>query len=167
MQGFAYLVQIALKNRDIVVKALVVAAVVIAAVPMWKQYERWHDIYYASSTETYQNLEAMAKDLNTIIKPDQTLATHDIGAVGYFADYKVLDLVGLVNADAIKYNADREIPAYVQQQKPDYLLIFADWDQFFLHLDAANQPDRYELIKQYPGGTVRTAPYLLYKVHYN
>ncbi|HEX5368590.1 MAG TPA: hypothetical protein VFY10_04170, partial [Dehalococcoidia bacterium] len=135
--------------------------------PMWKQYERWHDIYYEGSTETYRSLEAMAKELNTIVRPDQTLATHDIGAVGYFADYKVLDLVGLENADVIKYDDNRTLAAYIEQQKPDYLLIFPDWDVYFLHLDTANQPDRYELIKQYPGGAVRPQTYLLFKVHYN
>ena len=38
----------------------------------------------------------MPKDMNRIIRPNQTVAVHDIGAVGYFGDFKVLDLVGLV-----------------------------------------------------------------------
>jgi hypothetical protein len=109
----------------------------------------------------------MALDLNTIIKPDETLATHDIGAVGYFADYKVLDLVGLVNADAIKYHKNRTLAQYIDQERPDYLLIFPDWDYLFLNLNTANQPDRYELIKEYPGGVIRPQTYQLFRVHYN
>jgi hypothetical protein len=94
------------------------------------------------------------------------LATHDIGAVQYFADYEVLDLVGLANEDVIKYHEHRRLREYIDLVQPEYLLIFPDWDVFFLHLGTADNPKKYELVKTYEGGNIRKQPYLLYRVHY-
>ena len=163
--GAAYLIAVALQ-RDIVVKCLVAIALLLAVVPMYYQYDRWRDIYTGAVNETYTDLEAMAIELNTIVEPDETLATHDIGALQYFADYHVLDLVGLANEDVIKYHEDRNLRDYVELVQPEYLLIFPDWDLFFLHLDAANHPEQYELVKTYEGGGIRKQPYMLYRVHY-
>jgi hypothetical protein len=163
--GAAFLIVTAL-HRDWVVKLLVGAALIIAVVPMYEQYSRWRDIYTSAATETHRELEAMALDLNTIVEPDETLATHDIGAVQYFADYHVLDLVGLANEDVVPYHEDRRLRDYVELVQPEYLLIFPDWDVFFLHLGTADNPQQYELVKTYEGGNVRQQPYLLYRVHY-
>ena len=115
---------------------------------------------------TFVDLEGMARDLNTIIKPNEVLATHDIGAVAYFAEYEVLDLVGLVNLQVGQYHAEQNVESYLQGAKPDYLLIFPDWDRFFLHINVESKPGRYELIKVYAGGIVRPQPYMLYRVNY-
>jgi hypothetical protein len=163
--GAAYLIAVAAK-RDIVVKAMVVGALAVVVVPMYHEYLLWRDTYTAAAEETYNDLEPMAKDLNTIVRPDQTLATHDIGAVQYFAHYKVLDLVGLANEDVIPYHNGRHVVDYIDKVKPDYLLIFPDWDTFFLHLDAKDHPEKYEFVKSYGGGPTRQDPYILYRVHY-
>jgi hypothetical protein len=107
-------------------------------------------------------MESMAIELNGIIKPNEVLATHDIGIVGYYADYFVLDLVGLVNPEVVKYNKDRRLPEYVEGANPDYLLIFPSWDH--LHIFAHEYPERYELVKEYPGGRLRGESFRLYRV---
>ncbi len=163
--GATYAITFALRS-DLVVKALVLLALGIAVVPIWKQYERWQGIYTLAATETFVDLEGMAQDLNTIIKPNEVLATHDIGAVAYFADYEVLDLVGLVNLQVGQYHSGRNVTSYLQGAKPDYLLIFPEWDRFFLHINPEADPDRYQLIKVYEGGSVRPQPYRLYRVNY-
>jgi hypothetical protein len=154
-------------QRDIVAKVLVVLALAVVVVPMYEQYERWRDIYGIASNEVHTELEPMAIELNTIIQPDETLATHDIGAVAYFADYHVLDLVGLVNEDAIRYHDKRQLRDYIELMRPDYVLIFGEWDRDYLHLDAPEHPEQYELVKEYPGGVVRWQTYLLYRMHYD
>jgi hypothetical protein len=153
-------------RRDVVVKLVVAAALVVAAVPVWQQYQRWRDIYTEASLETHDDLAAMAQELNQIIQPGQVLATHDIGAVGYFGDYEVLDLVGLVNSDVIRFHKGRHVADYVDAVRPDYLLIFADWDTDFLHIYADEDPQKYQLIKVYKGGPVRQSDYLLYRINY-
>ena len=162
--GAAYLITLALSHRDYVVKALVLAALVVALVPMAKQYQHWRDVYGQASRETKNDLEAMVLDLNTIVQPDQTLAAHDIGALGYLADFHVLDMVGLVNPDVIPYHKDRNFVTYFNQVEPDYLLTFPDWDLYFFHLFPQDHPERFQLVKTYEGGPVRNQPYVLYRV---
>jgi hypothetical protein len=163
--GVAFLVTEALR-REWAVKALAAGAIVVLAVPLWHHFETWRVLYRDASFETLADLESMARDLNTIVRPDQTLATHDIGAVGYYADYKVLDLVGLVNPDVIPYHDDREVALYLNIARPDYLLIFAEWDAEFLHISPAEDPSRYELVKRYEGRSIRPFSYILYRVRY-
>jgi hypothetical protein len=162
--GAAYLITLALSHRDYVVKGLVVLALIVALVPIAKQYQHWRDVYGQASRETLNDLEGMVLDLNTIVEPDQTLAAHDIGALGYLADFKVLDMVGLVNDDVVPYHEDRDFATYFNQVEPDYLLTFPDWDRFFFHLFPQDHPERFELVKVYEGGPVRNQPYVLYRV---
>ena len=161
--GAAQLIQLAL-TREAVVKLLVAAALVVAVVPIWQEYERWRDVYAQASAETLNDLEAMAKDLNQIIQPNEVLATHDIGAVGFYGDFSVLDLVGLVNKKVIDYHDGRRVAGYVEGSNPDYLLIFPSWDLYFLLIFPDSHPDRFQLVKVYPGGPIRGEPYLLYRV---
>jgi hypothetical protein len=153
-------------RRDILVKAAAVAGIVVISLSMYHQYVRWQEVYRQAATETYRDLEAMARELNSLIAPHEVLATHDIGAVGYFAEYQVLDLVGLVNEDVLEYHESRTVHRYLDLVRPEWLLVFPDWDYFFLWLDTRNRPDLYEEVKVYPGDWVRQAPYILYRVHY-
>jgi hypothetical protein len=161
--GAAYLLNLAAAN-GFVVKALIVGALVVVVVPVWQQYEKWRATYETTATETRTNLESMAKDLNTIVRPGQVLATHDIGAVGYYADYQVLDLVGLVNEKVLPYHRQREVKQYIEGAHPDYLLIFPEWDPIFLRIFPGSYPEKYQLVKVYPGGSVRISPYILYRI---
>ena len=162
--GAVYLIDLARQKRDAVVWGLVAAALVLAVVPMWKQYEIYEGNYRQASFETYEDLEQMALDLNTIIKPDETLATHDIGAVGYFGKFHVLDMVGLVNDEVIPYHENRTFPRYFDAVGADYLLVFPEWDLWFFGLHPDQHPERFQLVKSYPGGPIRVSPYVLYRV---
>jgi hypothetical protein len=81
---------------------------------------------------------------------DSLIALHDIGAVGYFSERKMLDLVGLVNPEVTRYYLDpqskrviplseRRIVEYLQEKRPDYLVMFAEWDRFFNLLRPDNE----------------------------
>jgi hypothetical protein len=165
--GLIVAVDYAIAHRDWVVRGLIALGLFILAVYAFKEYMYYRDVYSETSLETLRDLEVMARDLNTIIEPDETLATHDIGAVGYFSDYKVIDLVGLVNPDALEYHNGRRLAEYLDEVKPDYILVFPDWDIYFLHFYAADNPDKFEHVKTYPGGTYRIQPYVLYRVNYD
>jgi hypothetical protein len=163
--GVAYLAGEALR-RGLAVKAIALAAILVLVVPLWEHFQTWRILYRDASFETLVDLESMARDLNTIVKPHETLATHDIGAVGYFADFKVLDLVGLVNPDVVPYHEERRVALYLNVARPDYLLVFPSWDFEFLHVYPGQHPDRFELVKAYPGRNIRPDPYLLYRIRY-
>jgi hypothetical protein len=61
------------------------------------------------------------------IPPQETLAVHDIGALGYFAPRPILDLAGLVNPEIIPFINDAEpLWAWLQQNGARYLMAFPD-----------------------------------------
>jgi len=163
--GTAYLLTLA-AQRDFVVKVLVVAGLSVAVVPFWQQYNYYKDLYARASNETHDLLRTIPLDMNNIVKPGEVVATHDIGAVGYYGKFQVLDLVGLTNPKVIPYHKGRHVREYMEGARPNYLLMFPDWDVDFLWLFPGNEPEKYELIKVYPGGTLRTLPYLLYRIHW-
>ena len=164
--GATYLILKA-ATSELAVKALVLLAFVVALVPLSQQYQRWRVIYRDASNEVHALLVGMAKDLNTIIEPNETVATHDIGAVGFFGDYEVLDLVGLINPKVVPYHKDRRLAQYVDGARPDYLLMFPQWDFDFLHIYPGDYPKKYQLVRVYPGGVARVEPYLLYKIDWS
>jgi hypothetical protein len=165
--GLYVAVAYAISHRDWAVRGLIAAGLLVLGVYAFNEYRYYRDVYSESSLETLRDLEVMARDLNTIIEPDETLASHDIGAIGYFSDYEIIDLVGLVNPDALDYHNGRRLSEYLDKEQPDYILIFPDWDIYFLHFFAADNPDKFELVKTYPGGFYRIQPYLLYRVNYD
>lgn len=61
-------------------------------------------------------------------EPDALIAAHDIGALGYFSDRKLVDLAGLVSPEVIPFIRDEErLAAYLDVQQADYLITFPDW----------------------------------------
>ncbi|MGA9534231.1 MAG: hypothetical protein WBR18_16050 [Anaerolineales bacterium] len=56
------------------------------------------------------------------------IAAHDIGAIGYFADRRILDLAGLVSPGVIPILRDETALAVViEKQDADYLVTFPSW----------------------------------------
>lgn len=141
----------------------VLAAVVIVG---GFQYARWRDLYGIAASETHNDLEAMVLDMNKIVPPGETVATHDIGALGYFGKFRVLDLVGLVNPEVSDYHSGRHVAQYIDTKKPQYLLVMPDWDRDLLHINPEARKEQFELVKVYPAARIRREPYLLYRVHY-
>jgi hypothetical protein len=69
-------------------------------------------------------------------QPDDVIAAHDIGAMGYFSNRKILDLAGLINPEIIPYLRDsNQISEYIREKKPDYLVIYTLWYQPALSFD--------------------------------
>ncbi len=60
--------------------------------------------------------------------PDAVIATHDIGAIGYFAERPLLDLAGLITPEIIPLLADETaVSEYVVQSDADYLVTAPGW----------------------------------------
>jgi len=59
---------------------------------------------------------------------DALVATHDIGALGYFADRSLLDLAGLISPEVIPFLWDGDrLGEYLNVRGADYLVTFPDW----------------------------------------
>ena len=60
--------------------------------------------------------------------PDALIAVHDIGAVGFFSERRLLDLAGLVSPEVIPFIRDESrLYEYIQQQGASYLVTFPSW----------------------------------------
>lgn len=61
-------------------------------------------------------------------EPSAKIATHDIGAIGYFSGRTVVDTAGLVNRDAIAHLHEQdEILAFAKESGAGYLAMLPDW----------------------------------------
>lgn len=61
-------------------------------------------------------------------KQDAVIAVHDIGAMGFFGDRKIIDLAGLIQPELIPIIRDEQgIKDYLIQSNADYLVAFKDW----------------------------------------
>lgn len=59
---------------------------------------------------------------------DAIIAAHDIGALGYFGDRKILDLAGLITPEVIPFIRDsRKLASYILDMEADYLIVFPTW----------------------------------------
>jgi hypothetical protein len=70
----------------------------------------------------------VARWLNANTPPDALIASHDIGAVGYFARRPLLDLAGLITPEVIPFLRDEaRLLAWMEAQGADYLVTFPSW----------------------------------------
>lgn len=71
---------------------------------------------------------AAARWLNVHTAPDDLIAVHDIGAVGYFTQRRIIDLAGLVTPEVIPFiRDDVKLAQFLDQQQADYLMTFPNW----------------------------------------
>ncbi len=67
--------------------------------------------------------------------PDSRVAAHDIGAMGYFSERKIIDLAGLVNPEVIPFIRDEaKLKDYINTKEIDYLVTFPNWYPQLTHL---------------------------------
>ena len=73
-------------------------------------------------------MAAAAKWLNANTEVDDLIAVHDIGAVGYFTQRRIIDLAGLVTPEVIPFIRDEaQLGQFLDQRKAAYLMTFPNW----------------------------------------
>ena len=105
--------------------------------------------FYGWNVQNINKMQvALAKFVRVATRPGDAIATNDIGAMGYFSDRYVVDLVGLVSPI-------RTLPENLGHYKPKLLAVFVPWFQSYARDDPATgdfkffDPDsshRYELL---------------------
>jgi hypothetical protein len=84
-----------------------------------------------------------ARWLSAHTAPGSLVATHDIGAIGYFSQRPVLDIAGLVDPQVTSYLGDQPgLEAYIKARRAAYVVEFTDWfgpPNTLLHDLARNQ----------------------------
>jgi hypothetical protein len=128
------------------------------------QFVNFRDTYAQEVRLNESRGVAMAEFLRETVPPGQTVATHDIGNIGYSSGREVIDLVGLVNPDVIDYHEDRRVREYVDAVQPNYIVVFPGWERDFLRIGLAQDPFLFEEIARFPGGGNM---YVVYETHYD
>lgn len=66
---------------------------------------------------------------------DSLIAVHDIGAVGYFAPRRLVDLAGLITPEVVPIITDAAaLMTLMQSQRVDYVVFFPDWSADYRRL---------------------------------
>lgn len=73
--------------------------------------------------------------------PDALIATHDIGAIAYFGERKILDTAGLISPEFVPIVQDQtRIFEQVQTSKANYFVLFQSWyPKLYEQLEKTNQ----------------------------
>ncbi len=60
--------------------------------------------------------------------PNAIIAAHDIGALGYYGNRKIIDLAGLINPEVVPFlRNEAALSAYMDKLHVNYLVIFPSW----------------------------------------
>lgn len=82
-----------------------------------------------------QNINGMQVVLGQIVgrvtEPGATVGASDIGAIGYFSHRRIVDLMGLVNAQ-------RPLPENLSLYRPDVIIVDMEWFAPYAHRDPAS-----------------------------
>lgn len=80
---------------------------------------------------------AVAEWLAENTPPDAFIASHDIGAIGYFAERPLLDLAGLISPEVIPLlESEKDLAQYILRSDAQYLVTAPGWSYSLI----ANQP---------------------------
>ncbi len=93
---------------------------------------RWPEITATSADNIYSLHVRLGKWLKDTTAEDAVVATQDIGAMGYYSDRRIIDLVGLVTPEILPYvsgkgptaERSRHMYQFLEKKRPDYLAIF-------------------------------------------
>jgi len=81
---------------------------------------------------------AMAKWVEVNTAPEALIAAHDIGALGYFGNRRIIDLAGLISPEVIPFMRDEyKIEQYLNDNQVDYLITFPGWYPYLSSISGA------------------------------
>lgn len=105
------------------------------------EYDRNKVTYQEQSRHIYIRQVEAAKWLNKNTPEGSVIATHDVGAIAYYSNRKVVDVVGLINPEFIVKLNTKEFVGFVEEQirkqNVSYLAFLQEWFQ------VVNQPSLF------------------------
>lgn len=93
------------------------------------QYAR---IYAANVADINRMHVSMGRWLNENTPSAAVVATNDIGAIAYYSERRIIDIVGLASPETLTYlqagvQADQGVLRLLMDKRPDYLVILPNW----------------------------------------
>jgi hypothetical protein len=100
----------------------------------------------------------VGRELEPRLTPETRVAAGDVGALGYYADARILDTVGLMSPEAVAYYpldpalyvvSYAVAPQLILDQQPDYVVLLEVYGREGLFKDPRFL-SRYDLIRKIP-----------------
>ena len=133
MSGYILIVDLLkgfLKNlliRKIIISVILFLVVIITAM----NYKEKSDYYAYHCKYIYERHVKTAQWLRDNTNENDVIATHDIGAIGFYSNRKVIDIVGLINPDLTKesYRDDYNevVTDYFNKNGVTYTAFYREW----------------------------------------
>jgi arabinofuranosyltransferase len=121
-----------------IVNALNVILLIVTILYFASEYNKNMMTYSDQSRHIYIRQVEAAKWLKENTPEGSVIATHDVGAIAYYSDRKVVDVVGLINPEFIPKLNTKEFTGFVQEQlkkqNVSYVAFLREWFQ------VVNQP---------------------------
>ena len=108
--------------------ALLILALAYSIAAQWESSVR-----HGWMVENINHLQvALGQWSATNLPPNAVLAVNDIGAISYFSNHRIIDTVGLVTPEVVRYidaagSRDEGVMRFLAEKRPDYVIIFPDW----------------------------------------
>ncbi|MEO8512091.1 MAG: glycosyltransferase family 39 protein [Ignavibacteria bacterium] len=117
-------------------------------------YNKNKEVFQDQSRHIYIRQVETAKWLKNNTPAGSIIATHDVGAIAYYSERKVVDVVGLINPEFISKLNTKEFNGFVEEQlkkqNVTYMAFLKEWFQ------VVNQPslfsageDNFEIMQVY------------------
>lgn len=117
----------------------IVAAQTIAAVFMLR-----------APLQLLTNYEHIATWINENTVPSATIAACDIGELGWVAQRKVIDIVGLTEPKNATHIGNHDVTSWLEEDKPDYIMVH---DEPYVYEKVATISPKYERVGVHEGYT--------------
>lgn len=96
-----------------------------------KNYDESRDLYVNQCKYIYDRQVKAAQWLKDNTNEADVIATHDVGAIGYYSDRKIVDIAGLVTPELINKINDQDYVSYVSnymnKNGVTYLAFLREW----------------------------------------
>ena len=96
-----------------------------------KNYDENRELYALQCKYIYDRQVMAAQWLNKYTKEDDIVATHDVGAIGYYSNRRIIDVAGLVTPELIGKINDLNYVSYLQTYMKEkgvtYLAFLREW----------------------------------------
>jgi hypothetical protein len=125
--GLLWLLRLPINRKSLparlILRVLAISYLVVSPIALFIGMTVYKDDVAIIDTE----MLAAANYILENIPPDELLAIHDIGAVGYFAPREIVDIAGLVTPDIIPIVANPDaLWQYLEESGAVYLMAFPD-----------------------------------------
>jgi hypothetical protein len=123
-------------NRGSTLRTATASALAIAALfgSLLPTTSFWATHYGRSVRDIQMMHAAIGRWLNSNSERGSLIALNDIGAIGYFSERRVFDLVGLVSPEVLPSILDKgpgewdgPLTSMMRKEQPDYLVVFPKW----------------------------------------